>query len=314
MQIGPHVRAHLGHLRRVRDPQSIGRAADVPAFTPVQRIYLRMKRLGSVPTLRTAQRVTDRVRRMLRASGVSDRGSGRPTNEDRFAVDENLRLCVVADGMGGHNAGEVAAHTAVDVLLDVVSNRRRVGWPFGFDPALSEAGNLIRTGIHLAHMRVLETAGSSSAYAGMGTTIVAALVADGRVSVGHVGDSRLYRLSGGRLRQLTGDDSWMACMMADDPRADADLLQYHPLRHVLTNVVGTGRRTEVHVVEEPLTSGDLLLLTTDGIHGVLDSARLEGLLIDAHDLAGLASDIVRTAITCGSRDNCTAVVAEYCPD
>ena len=71
----------------------------------------------------------------------------------------------------------------------------RLGWPFGFDPSLSEAGNLIRTAIHLANMRVLETAGSSSAYTGMGTTLVAALVVDGRLSVGHVGDSRLYRLA-----------------------------------------------------------------------------------------------------------------------
>jgi protein phosphatase len=119
-------------------------------------------------------------------------------------------------------------------------------------------------------VQVLEQAGHSFAYAGMGTTIVAAVVVDGRLSVGHVGDSRLYRLNGGRLRQLTGDDSWTAAVMAKDPQADASLLQHHPMRHVLTNVVGGRRRTEVHVVEEPLAPGDRLLLTTDGVHGVLD--------------------------------------------
>ena len=251
---------------------------------------------------------------MLQAWGLSEKGSVRPTNEDRFAIDEALQLCVVADGMGGHNAGEIAAHTVVDVVLDVVRDRQRIGWPFGFDPSLSEAGNLVRTAIYLANMHVLEMAGSSSAYAGMGTTVVAALVIDGRLSVGDVGDSRLYRLAGDRLRQLTGDDSWMATMMANDPRAGASLLQYHPMRHALTSVVGSRRRTAVHVVEEPLAAGDSLLLSTDGVHGVLDDRRLEELLLSSHDVANVASDIVRSAMARGSRDDCTAIVARYEPN
>ena len=250
----------------------------------------------------------------MQAWGFSEKGSVRPTNQDRFAIDENLRLCVVADGMGGHNAGDIAAHTAVDVVLDVVRDPKRVGWPFGVDPSLSDADNLIRTAIHLANMQVLEQAGRSPAYAGMGTTIVAALVVDGRLSVGHVGDSRLYRLASGRLRQLTDDDSWIASMMASDPRANVGLLEYHPMRHVLTNVVGSRRRTDVHVIEEPLTAGDRLLLTTDGVHGVLDDCRLERLVADPDNLAAAASDIVRAAIARGSRDDCTAIVAQYCPD
>jgi protein phosphatase len=251
---------------------------------------------------------------VLQAWGFSEKGTVRPTNQDRFAIDESLRLCVIADGMGGHNAGEIAAHMAVDAVLDVVRDKERLGWPFGVDPSLSEAGNLIRTAIHLANMQVLEQAGRSSAYAGMGTTIVAALVVDGRMSVGHVGDSRLYRLAGGRMRQLTGDDSWMASVMATDPRANVSLLEHHPLRHVLTNVVGSRQRTDVHVIEEPLTAGDRLILTTDGVHGVLDDRRLERLVAEPDDLSVAASTIVRAAIARGSRDNCTAIVARYCPD
>ena len=237
----------------------------------------------------------------------------RPTNQDRFAIDEALRLCVIADGLGGHNAGEIAAHTAVDAVLDVVRAPQRIGWPFGVDPSLSDTGNLLRTAIHLANIQVIEQAGRSTAYAGMGTTIVAALVVDGRLSVGHVGDSRLYRLASGQLRQLTGDDSWMASVIANDPPASDSLLEHHPMRHVLTNVVGSRRRTDVHVCEEPLTAGDRLLLTTDGVHGVLDDRRLERLLADPDDLAAAASEIVRTAIARGSRDNCTAIVAQYLP-
>jgi protein phosphatase len=148
----------------------------------------------------------------------------------------------------------------------------------------------------------------------MGTTIVAAVVVNGRLSVGHVGDSRLYRLAGGRLQQLTGDDSWVASVMAHDPCANAGLLEYHPMRHVLTNVVGSRRRTEVHVFEAALTPGDRLLLTTDGVHDVIDDRRLEGMLVDPDDLAAVATTIVRSAIARGSRDNCTAVVAQYLSD
>jgi serine/threonine protein phosphatase PrpC len=271
--------------------------------------------------------VADKSDGMLQAWGVSEKGP-RPTNQDRFAIDEDLRLCVIADGMGGHNAGEVAARLAVDAVLDVMRGRQRLppanavaavaaplgGWPFGFDPSFSEAGNLIRTAIYRASVQVLEEARQSIACAGMGTTIVAAFVVNGRLSVGHAGDSRLYRLGGGRLRQLTGDDSWMATVLAKDPQADASLLQDHPFRHVLTNVVGCRRPTDVHVVEEPLARGDRLLLTTDGVHDVLDDRSLEGLLADSDEPAGAASDIVRAAIAGGSHDNCTAVVAQYFSD
>src|SRR5471032_1358593 len=160
---------------------------------------------------------------VLRAYGLTDQGRVRPTNEDCFAIQEELGLCVIADGMGGHNAGEVAARLAVDAVVDFVRERSASlshlrspeshasfgeargaegagaeaerdadPWPFGFDPALSADGNLLRTAIHLANVQILEAAISSNDYAGMGTTIVAARVAAGRLSVAHVGDSRLY--------------------------------------------------------------------------------------------------------------------------
>ena len=258
--------------------------------------------------------MTDRIRRVLWAGGISDKGRVRPTNEDYFAVDEDLRLCVVADGMGGHKAGEVAAKIAVDAIVEFVRNRRNFVWPLGFDPFLSEAGNLVRTAIHLANLQVFETACRSDDYTGMGTTIVVGLVLDGRLAVGHVGDSRLYRRAAGSLRRLTDDDSWLASMLANDPHADGAMLRHHPMRNALTNVVGTRPRTDVHVMEEPLSEGDLLLLTTDGVHGVLDDHDLEELLADKLDPASLAAEIVRAAIARGSRDNCTAVVAQYSPD
>jgi PPM family protein phosphatase len=251
---------------------------------------------------------------VLQASGVSDRGTVRPTNQDCFAVDEALGLCVVADGMGGHNGGDVAARAAVDTLVTVVSDEaytRRVGWPYGYDPSLSEAGNLIRTAIQLANTRVFDIAEQRAAYAGMGTTIVAALEVEGRLIVGHIGDSRLYRFTAGRLRQVTGDDSWTAAMIASEPYADRAALAQHPLRHVLTNVVGSRRHAEVHIAEEWLVPEDRLLLTTDGVHSVVDDDRLQAVLAEAPDIAEVPSRLIRTALSKGSDDNCTAVVARY---
>jgi protein phosphatase len=256
---------------------------------------------------------------VLRAYGVTDKGRVRSTNEDCFAVHEALRLCVVADGLGGHQAGEVAARIAVDVVGEFIAEARTdahgVGafHPFGFEPSLSASGNLLRTAIQIAHTQILEAASTSGRYAGMGTTIVAALVVDDRLTVGHVGDSRLYVLAGRRLRQLTHDDSWMAAALARDPDVDPILLEHHPMRNALTNVVGTRPGTDVHVVEEQLHGGEVLLLSTDGVHGVLDERRLERLLQDDEDPADIAANVVRAALSRGSLDNCTAVVARYCP-
>jgi protein phosphatase len=244
---------------------------------------------------------------VIRAFGISDKGRVRPTNEDCFAIVEELGLCVIADGMGGHNAGEVAARLAVEAVVEFVRSNDGT-WPFGYDPALSVEGNLLRTAVHLANLRVLEASLASRAYAGMGTTVVATLVVNGRLSIAHVGDSRLYLMKGRRLRQVTRDDSWMAMMLEEDPVADPWRLEQHPMRNSLTNAIGCRARTEVHVSEEPLGGGERLLLSTDGVHGVIDAARLGQLIGDDDDPRVIAKNVVTTALTRGSLDNCTAIV------
>ena len=250
---------------------------------------------------------------MLRAFGISDKGRVRPINEDYFAIDERLGLCVVADGMGGHNAGEVAARMAVDVVVDYV---RRAGddghaWPFGFDDALSTAANVLRTAVYTANVEILEAAVGAASYAGMGTTIVAGRVVDGRLAVAHVGDSRLYVLAPDGFTQVTNDDSWVATVLAREPDVDRAALAHHPMRNALTNVVGSGGRTDVHVVERRLSGGEMLLLTTDGVHGVVDNSRLEILLKGGGSPGAIATQIVAAALARGGHDNVTAVVAQY---
>jgi protein phosphatase len=254
---------------------------------------------------------------VLRAHGATDAGRFRPLNEDYFATDESLGLCVIADGVGGQRAGEIASRIAVDAVAEFVALARAAApaadelQQWGRDVLLSDAGNLLHAAIQFANARVVDTGQTFQAFAGMGTTVAAALVADDRLSVGSVGDTRAYLFSGGRLRQLTRDDSWMATVLARDPDANPGALQTHPLRHALTNVVGAHARTDVRIVEEQLTDGDVILCTTDGVHGVLESDRLARMLTDDGDLWGMAARIVRAAIARGSRDNCTAVVARY---
>jgi protein phosphatase len=251
---------------------------------------------------------------MLLTSGVTDKGRVRATNEDCFAIDLDLGLCVVADGMGGHNAGEVASTLAVDTILEYLRAACRAGWPFGFEPSLSEAGNRLRTAIYLANRRVLEVADECPDFAGMGTTVVAMLLGDGRITIAHAGDSRLYRFGCGRLTRLTVDDSWLTRVLADNPDADPESFRNDPMRNVLTNVVGATSCTDVHVAEVPLEEGDLLLLTTDGVHGVFDDEHLERLVREGGEPEALAAALVNTALDRGSRDNCTAIVARYVPD
>ena len=264
---------------------------------------------------------------VLQAYGHTDKGSVRASNEDCFAVDERLQLCVVADGMGGHNAGEVAARLAVRNLLESV--RAHISppsspepgaagpapeWPFGFDPLLSHAGNCLRTAIHVANEHILEASMADEECAGMGTTVVAAIMQGGRLSVAHAGDSRLYVLGATGLRPLTRDDSWTAAVAARDGTIDPAVARNHPMRNALTNVVGTRPSPDVHVTEETLAGGDLLLLSTDGVHGALDDCWLARLLAGTDDLRAMAVGLVDAAIASGSRDNCTAVVARYLPD
>lgn len=239
---------------------------------------------------------------MIRAFGYSDQGRFRPTNEDCFAVQADAGLCVVADGLGGHNAGDVAARITVDTIVEAICQSDR-------SSAARPARDVLRAAIDLASDRIRDVALVDPRCAGMGTTVVAAHVSGNRLSVAHAGDSRLYLLARGHLCQLTQDDSWAAARFGDDPHADPDTLALHPMRHALTNAVGALVQTSVHTSEAVVEEGDVVLLVTDGIHEVMDDWRLEQLLLEDDDPKTIAENVIRSARNRGSRDNCTAVVA-----
>ena len=251
---------------------------------------------------------------MIRAYGVSDAGRVRKINEDRYISDLELRLFAVADGMGGHQAGEVASQLAVEALTAFIKlsvSDTDLTWPYGIDPTLSFDGNRLRTGICLANRRVFRAAESSDDYAGMGTTMVGLLINGPQVVIGSVGDSRLYLLSTNGLQQVTVDDSWAAKILAQDPTLRPEEISHHPMRNVLTNVLGARETVDVSLTERELSSGDVLLLCTDGVHGAVQPAAIRHLILNTPDLETVPRKLVEMALDQGSRDNVTALVVRY---
>ena len=252
----------------------------------------------------------------LRALAATDRGPVRKTNEDSFFCDETLGLFVVADGMGGHAAGEVASRMSIESIASFIRRSHddsEYSWPYGIDPQLSLNANRLRTAVHIANRRVYRVAEAHDDYTGMGTTVVAILACDGHAVIAHIGDSRLYVLSGGTLTQATQDDSWAATVLGLPALADAAAAAQHPMRNVLTNVLGAREETDVHLQERRLAEGDSVLLCSDGLHSVVDDATIASIL-EAHGGRGdAAAALVQAALERGSRDNITALVARCEP-
>jgi protein phosphatase len=246
---------------------------------------------------------------MIQAHAESNTGPVRTVNEDSWLLQGDLGLYAVADGMGGHNAGEVASRLALDALSGFIGRSATdsdLSWPYGVDPDLSFQANRLRTGIHLANRRVFRAAESRDDYTGMGTTLVSVLVLEHRVVVGHVGDSRVYRLHAGELTAVTQDDSWAAALRAQGLTAAE--LAHHPMRHVLTNVVGARDQVNVHISEFPLVNGDTYVLCSDGLYEPLGEDAMRQILAESPDASAAAASLVRQALERGSRDNVTALV------
>jgi len=220
-------------------------------------------------------------------------GKVRRNNEDGYLIRGGL--LAVADGMGGHLAGEIASGTALMVLRD---------YPFGSGEPAAELEEAMRA----AHARVRQLAAEEPSMAGMGTTLTVALLRPGRVHVGHVGDSRLYLWRRGELRQMTADHS-VAAELLRAGQIDEAAARVHPHRHVLTRAIGALPELEVDLIEFPLEPGDGLLLCTDGLSCLVDEEDMLRVLAE-HPTAQAAADaLVQLALARGGIDNVTVVVA-----
>ena len=255
-------------------------------------------------------------RRVLSAYGATDIGPVRKTNEDNFASDEGLQLFVVADGMGGHSAGEVASSLAVETIVGFIRRSASEGdgefsWPYGIDPALTFASNRLRTAIYLANRRVFRAAEKHDEYTGMGTTVVSALLVGSKLTIAHAGDSRAYLFADGALRRLTSDDTWEATVLAGQSEFRNKSATPHPMRHVLTNVLGARDSADVHISEHELEGGERILLCSDGLHGMLDDDGLRALIAGDDPPGVVVPRLIEAALSRGGRDNLTAVLIQY---
>jgi serine/threonine protein phosphatase PrpC len=242
----------------------------------------------------------------LTAAGCTEAGP-RPLNQDAYFVDLTLGLLIVADGMGGHKAGEVASRMAIEAVVEFIRETGESGeltWPFAFDPARSMAVNRLTVALRIANARVHSAGARDNNQAGMGTTIVAGLVDGARLTIGHVGDSRAYRLRGRRLQQMTQDDTWANALRAAGANGS---IAEHPMRHVLTNGIGMRADLTLAVAEEPLVLGEHWLICTDGVHSYLDQGALDR-SFDAASAEAAAQLAVQSALLAGTSDNATAVV------
>jgi PPM family protein phosphatase len=247
---------------------------------------------------------------MIESYSISDCG-GRAENQDRVLADHSLGLFAIADGMGGHQSGSVAAEVAISTLVFFIESsvdRFDVSWPFGYSFDVSVDGNRLRTGIQLANGYVTRRAESSPEYAGMGTTVAALLLGDETAVIGNVGDSRVYLFREGTLVQLTCDDT-----MAQSPLGALviDEEVRREMQHVLMQAVGSQETVDVHLREEHLRPGDLFLLTSDGLHGTLGDSAIRTILCRKESVQRNTEDLLKAAIAQGASDNVSLVLLSY---
>lgn len=235
---------------------------------------------------------------MIQCRGLSDVGCTRSSNEDAFALEPELGLFLVADGMGGAQAGERASAIAVETIVGSI----REAAPSRTSQDLVEA-------IRAANRDILREAAANPDYQGMGTTVVAVLIDSPAAHVASVGDSRLYLWRGGQLRRITSDQTWVN-EVGRNLGLTEEQIHSHPFRNVLTMAVGARERIEVRSYELLLEAGDLLLLSSDGLHGVIGETSLAEALVAPMSLTDRAATLVQMARDRGGPDNITAVLVE----
>ncbi len=237
------------------------------------------------------------------AVGITDRGLRRELNEDSYRGCKDLGLFLVADGMGGHAAGEIASEMAAEIVEREVADALGDG---GEPPVRAT----LRHAVEHAHRAILARAAEEPEKAGMGTTLTVALLwpADGTLHLAHVGDSRAYRLRAGELVRLTTDHTWVQ-RQVDSGRLTAGEARTHPLSNILTRALGVPTDDlEVDLLRGDLAAGDLILLCTDGLTGMVEDEDLRAILDRALPLETIAAQLVEAAKLRGGLDNITAVL------
>jgi protein phosphatase len=235
---------------------------------------------------------------ILRAAAGSDVGRRRAANEDHYALAPEVGLYLVADGLGGHVAGQIASEIAAESALRTVRTLE------GAQPSLAEK---LRYAVIAANREVHETSRKRRELTGMGTTLVALLAQEGRAALAHVGDSRAYLVRGDRIRQLTDDHSLVGELVRRR-EISADAAREHPQRHVLTRAVGVRPQVEPDLAELSPEAGDVFVLCSDGLTGHVRDEEIALAVADGVDPQEAVDRLIRLANERGGEDNITVVI------
>ncbi len=245
------------------------------------------------------------------AAGLSDVGLQREHNEDSFIVLKEYDLYVVADGMGGHRAGDVASRIATETISEFfrTTANEDVTWPFHFDTSLSEEENRLLTGIRVANRQIFERSTRSREYHGMGTTVVGAMFSPKkrRMYIGHVGDSRCYRIRGGIIEQLTRDHSLINDYLLAMPDLTDEQKSELP-KNVITRALGMQDNVVVDLQHDDPRTGDVYVLCSDGLSGMVSDEDITRVVTSTSDIREACNRLIQSANEKGGEDNITAVL------
>lgn len=249
----------------------------------------------------------------IEVASITDVGMKRNHNEDNFGVVAEENLYVVADGMGGHSSGEVASKIAVEELAEffrMTSRDQDATWPYKMDRARNYDENRLATGIKLANMRIHEQSSADPKLRGMGTTIVSVYFAGNTAYVGHVGDSRVYRFSRGELKQVTEDHSLLNDYLKSK-KLSPEEIEAFPHKNVIVRALGMKDTVQVDVVRVEPLEGDIFLLCSDGLSGMVPDAMIKDTLTKTPDLDAASKHLIDQANANGGLDNVTCVLVRF---
>jgi PPM family protein phosphatase len=251
------------------------------------------------------------------ASGMTDVGLQRDHNEDSFAVLSEFDLFIVADGMGGHRAGDVASRLATDSITEFFRSTQNddATWPIHFDANLTEDENRLLSGIMVANRRIFERSIRSRECAGMGTTVVGAVYSRrrNRIYVGHVGDSRAYRVRAGTIQQLTRDHSLINDYLMAMPDLTEEQRAELP-KNVITRALGMQDSVAVDLMSDEPHIGDVYILCSDGLSGMLVDEQIRDIVANSQETGEICRRLITKANENGGEDNVTVLAIRFLED
>lgn len=248
----------------------------------------------------------------IQAAGSTDVGCVRKHNEDSFLVDADLGLFVVADGLGGHAAGEVASRIVVETVASFVGAtlEKDRTWPVEYDPTLTYDGNRLKMALLLSDQAIAEDIRRNPERETMGSTVVAGLAHGSQITLAHVGDSRAYILGPDGIRQVTRDHSWVAEQVANGVLTPSEA-RVHPFRNVITQALGNGGELDVEIQALELSTSERLLLCSDGLSGMIGDRQIWEIVAGASDFSSALKSLIDTARQHGGEDNITAILVGW---